>query len=173
VSDAGDGVVHVTGGKWTTYRQMAEDAVNALAPYVTNLARVKTKNLALYGVSSWRPSSEFETHLYHRFGDDARNVLDLIRNDPSLADTPIAGQPYVGAEFIFCAREELTTSLTDLLTRRTRAHLHDARATLDAATDVARLVAPAMNWDDDDVVAQVHTYRALVETEFAAAGLSL
>jgi len=173
VSDAGDGVVHVTGGKWTTYRQMAEDTVNALEPYVTNLARVKTKNLALYGVSSWRPSSEFEAHLYHRFGADARGVLDMIAADPSLADTPIAGQPYVGAEFIFCAREELTTSLTDLLTRRTRAHLRDARATLDAATNVARLVAPAMNWDDDEVAAQVRAYRSLVESEFAAAGLSL
>lgn len=173
VSDAGDGVVHVTGGKWTTYRQMAEDAVDALEPYVTNLAKVKTKSLALYGVSNWRPSSEFEAHLYHRFGDDARSVLNMIAADPALADTPIAGQPYVGAEFIFCAREELTTSLMDLFTRRTRAHLHDARATLDAATDVARLVAPAMSWDDEEVAAQVRAYRALVETEFLAAGLSL
>jgi len=55
VSDTADGAVHVTGGKWTTYRQMAEDAVNALKPYFPGLAKVRTKSLALYGVNAWRP----------------------------------------------------------------------------------------------------------------------
>ena len=127
VTDSGDGVVHVTGGKWTTYRQMAEDAVDALKPYVNDLAKVRTKTLRLYGVSAWRPTSELETHLYHRFGADATTVLEMIQSDPSLGECPIAGQPYVGAEFIFSAREEMATSLVDLLTRRTRARRAGAR----------------------------------------------
>ena len=171
VHDSGDGVVHVTGGKWTTYRLMAEDTVDALSPYVPHLAKVRTKSLALYGVDEWRPGSPLETHLYHRFGADARSILELIRERPDLADTPIAAQPYVGAEFIFCAREELTTSLTDLLTRRTRAHLIDARATLAAAPTVAALVAVDMGWNENDVAAQVRSFRDLVEHEFSAAGL--
>jgi len=173
VTDSGDGVVHVTGGKWTTYRQMAEDAVNALKPYVDSLAHVRTKALALYGVSTWRPSSELETHLYHRFGDQARTVLDLIKDDASLGEFAIAGQRYVNAEFIFSVREEMATSLEDLLTRRTRAHLHDARATLDAAPAIAELVAKEFDWSDEDVATQVAAYRSLVEHEFSAAGLAL
>ena len=173
VTDSGDGVVHVTGGKWTTYRQMAEDAVDALKPYVNDLANVRTKTLRLYGVSAWRPTSELETHLYHRFGADATTVLEMIQSDPSLGECPIAGQPYVGAEFIFSAREEMATSLVDLLTRRTRAHLHDARATLTAAPAIAQLVAPEMGWGDGEIATQVEAYRALVDHEFSSAGLAL
>jgi glycerol-3-phosphate dehydrogenase len=165
--------VHVTGGKWTTYRQMAEDAVDALKPYVIDLTNVRTKSLRLYGVSAWRPTGELETHLYHRFGADSAAVLDLIRSDITLGERAIVGQPYVRAEFIFSAREEMVTSLVDLLTRRTRAHLHDARATLDAAPAIAALVANDMRWNEADVVSQVEAYRSLVEHEFSAAGLAL
>jgi glycerol-3-phosphate dehydrogenase len=173
VSDTGDGVVHVTGGKWTTYRQMAQDAVDALTPYVTNLAKVRTKTLALYGVSKWRPTTPLETHLYHRFGADAPTIAAMIHDDASLGETPIDQQPYVAAEFLFSAREEMATSLVDLLTRRTRAHLHDARATLRAAPAIARLIAETMRWDDDEVARQIGAYRELVTAEFAAAGLEV
>lgn len=173
VTDSGDGVVHVTGGKWTTYRQMAEDAVDALRSYVPELAGVRTKSLRLYGVSAWRPSNELEEHLYHRFGADTTKVLDLISDEPALGTCPIMGQPYIGAEFLFSAREELVTSLVDLLTRRTRAHLHDARATLGAAESIANIVAEELGWDDAEVVHQVTAYRELVEHEFGAAGLSI
>ena len=173
VTDSGDGVVHVTGGKWTTYRQMAEDAVDALKPYVTDLTNVRTKSLRLYGVGTWRPTGELETHLYHRFGADTTAILDLIKGDPSLGERAIVGQPYVKAEFIFSAREEMATSLVDLLTRRTRAHLHDARATLDAAPTIAAFVANDMGWSDADVTTQIETYRSLVVHEFSAAGLAL
>ncbi|HVB50595.1 MAG TPA: glycerol-3-phosphate dehydrogenase/oxidase [Acidimicrobiales bacterium] len=171
VTDSGDGVVHVTGGKWTTYRQMAEDAVDALKPYVDNLTGARTKSLPLYGVSSWRPTGELETRLYHRFGAATPTLLESIAGNHELRKTPIAGQPYVGAEFVFSAREEMATSLIDLLTRRTRAHLHDARATLAGAPAIARLVAPTMSWDEEQITAQISAYESLVHREFAAAGL--
>ncbi len=173
VTDSGDGVVHVTGGKWTTYRKMAEDAVDALAPYFSSLKRVRTKTLRLYGTGPWRPTDALEEHLYHRFGEDALKVLALAKTTPKLAEPAIDGLPYVGAEFIFSAREEMTTSLVDLLTRRTRAHLTDARATLSAAPALARLVARELGWSDDDVKREVESYRALVEFEFSAAGLDV
>jgi glycerol-3-phosphate dehydrogenase len=173
VTDSGDGVVHVTGGKWTTYRQMAQDAVDALSPYIDRLAHVRTKSLPLHGVSAWRPQGDLETHLYHRFGSDAASILQQIREEPSLGDAMIKQQPYVGAEFLFSASQEMVTSLVDLLTRRTRAHLHDARATLAAALAIAQLVAPTMGWNDDEVTAQVAVYRALVEHELSSAGLTV
>lgn len=173
VTDSGDGVVHVTGGKWTTYRKMAEDAVDALQPYFANLGRVRTKNLRLYGTGAWRPSNALEEHLYRRFGEDSLEMLEMIRTDSSLAEPVVEGLPYVGAEMVFSARREMTTSLVDLLTRRTRAHLIDARATLSAAPAIARLVAAELDWDDDELKAQVESYRALVEYEFSAAGLDV
>jgi glycerol-3-phosphate dehydrogenase len=173
VTDSGDGVVHITGGKWTTYRQMAEDTVDALRPYSKNLPRTKTKSLRLHGVGDWRPSTPLESHLYERFGEDAAALLEMIRSDESLATCPIAGQPYVGAEFVFSVRDEMATSLVDLVTRRTRAHLHDARATLAAALSIAQLVAPELGWDAADVSSQVEAYRALVHREFEAAGIAL
>jgi glycerol-3-phosphate dehydrogenase len=173
VTDSGDGVVHITGGKWTTYRKMAEDTVDALRPYSKNLPRTKTKSLRLHGVGDWRPSTPLESHLYERFGEDASVLLEMIGTDELLAKCPIAGQPYVGAEFVFSVRHEMATSLVDLVTRRTRAHLHDARATLAAAPSIAQLVAPELGWDATDVTSEVEAYRALVHREFEAAGIAL
>jgi glycerol-3-phosphate dehydrogenase len=173
VSDSHDGVIHVTGGKWTTYRQMAQDAVDALAPYVSPLKGVRTKSLRLLGVGAWRPTNERETHLYRRFGEDAKIILTMIDNDPALGATPIADQSYLAAEFVFSAQREMVTSLTDLLTRRSRAHLQNARTTYDAADSVARLVAPTLGWSDEEIRQQVDAYRSLVEEEFAVAGLRL
>ena len=173
VTDSKDGVIHVTGGKWTTYRQMAEDAVDALAPYVTDLKRVRTKSLRLHGVSDWRPATELETYLYQRFGSETLTLLEMIAHDASLAQRPIASQPYLAAEFVFAVRHEMATSLVDLLTRRTRAHLHDARCTVAAADAVARLVAPEFGWSDDEVDRQVLLYVGLAQREFDLAGLSL
>jgi glycerol-3-phosphate dehydrogenase len=173
VTDSHDGVVHITGGKWTTYRQMAEDTVDALAPYVSSLPKVRTKNLRLHGTGPWRPQSGIETHLYQRFGSDSTHVLALINERPELADTAIAGQNYINAEFVYCARSEMATSLVDLLTRRTRAHLMDARATLASAPAIVRLVADDLHWDDEECNRQLANYHDLVVHELERAGLVL
>lgn len=171
VTDAGDGIVHVTGGKWTTYRKMAQDVVDALRPYLGAVERSTTRDLELYGVDGWRPESAEEERLYHRYGADAPRVLALADGDARLGDRPIEGLAYRGAEFVFAAREEWAVTLEDLLCRRTRAHLHDARASRDAAERVARLVAPELGWDEARVAREVASYRALVEGELSAAGL--
>jgi glycerol-3-phosphate dehydrogenase len=173
VTDSKDGVVHITGGKWTTYRQMAEDTVDALSPYIANLAKVRTKSLRLHGTSAWRPRGEMETHLYQRYGSDTSELLALIAADPALANVTITGQRYLDVEFIYAARREMAISLNDLVTRRTRAHLHDARATLSSAPAIAALVASELRWDQAECERQVEAYRQLVQSEFAAAGLNL
>jgi glycerol-3-phosphate dehydrogenase len=173
VTDTKDGVIHITGGKWTTYRQMAEDTVDALRAYITPLPRTRTKNLRLHGSGVWRPSNELETHLYQRYGEESAVILQLVADDPSLGERPISGQRYVGAEFVYAARHEMATSLTDLLCRRTRAHLHDARATVAAASDVARLVERELGWSEHEMQSQIDAYRSLARLEFAAAGLVL
>ncbi len=171
VTDAGDGVVHVTGGKWTTYRKMAQDTVDALRGSLGPLPRSRTRHLALYGVDDWRPSSPEEARLFHRYGTNAPRVLALADESPELAGHPVTGLSYRGAEFLFAAREEMATSLEDLLCRRTRAHLHDARAAREGAERVARLVAAELGWNEARVAREVGAYRALVARELAAAGL--
>ena len=113
-----------------------------------------------------------ESHLYRRFGGDTIELMSMISSNPALGERMIENQPYLGAEFVFSAKCEMTTSLVDLLTRRTRAHLHDARNTLKAAPDVAAIVAPILGWDEGEVSRQVQTYRDLVEKESTRAGLS-
>ncbi len=173
VTDTHDGVVHITGGKWTTYRQMAQDTVDALSPYVPSLPKARTKNLRLHGVGPWRPQTDVETHLYQRFGSDSEYILDLIGERPELAETAIAGQSYIKAEFVYSARREMTTSLVDLLTRRTRAHLLNARATLASAPDIVQLVAADLHWDDSECDRQLARYHDLVVRELGCAGLVL
>ena len=172
VTDTKDGVIHITGGKWTTYRQMAEDTVDALAPYFARLGKVQTKRLRLHGYGTWRPSTRAQTHLYQRFGTEAKDILDLVRIDPTLGEPVIDDQPYIKAEFIFSVRREMATSLVDLLTRRTRAHLLDARATRKAAAAIAELVGPELDWDDERRDLEVRRYEELVEKELSAAGLA-
>lgn len=173
VSNLGDGVIHVTGGKWTTYRQMAQDTVDALSPYVGRVGATRTKALRLHGFGPWRPTTPLETHLYQRYGQDALEVLAIIDAAPDMASAPLKGLDYVMAEFIFAARSEMSTSLIDLLTRRTRAHLIDVRATLAGAPDVAGAVAPELGWDATRREDEVARYRALVIEELTAAGLVL
>ena len=173
VTDSHDGVIHITGGKWTTYRQMAEDTVDALKPYVDHLPRTRTKNLRLHGYGDRSFSGDLTAHLYQRYGTESDEILSLVRENPNLGTAMIDGQPYIGAEFIFAVRSELATSLDDLLTRRTRAHLHDARATVRAAPAIARLVAEELGWDEAEIERQVSTYATMARREFTAAGLTL
>jgi len=173
VTDSKDGVIHITGGKWTTYRQMAEDAVDALSPYFAHLGKVQTKRLRLHGYGTWRPSTRAETHLYQRFGVEAKDILDMVRADRSLGEPVIDNQPFIKAEFLFSARQEMVTSLVDLLTRRTRAHLVDARATRRAAAAIAELVGPDLAWSDEQREREVRRYEELVAKELSAAGLDL
>jgi glycerol-3-phosphate dehydrogenase len=173
VTDSRDGVVHITGGKWTTYRQMAEDTVDALAPYFSHLRKVQTKRLRLHGYGTWRPNGRLETHLYRRFGVKAKEILDLVKADPTLGESAIENQHFIKAEFVYSARHEMVTSLVDLLTRRSRAHLLDVRATRKAAPSIAELVAHELGWDDQRRELEILRYDELVQKELSAAGLTL
>jgi glycerol-3-phosphate dehydrogenase len=173
VSDDGDGVIHVTGGKWTTYRQMAEDAVNVLSTYFPGIPRRLTRHAAILG--SERPGSLAgdDLHLHRRYGTLRHAVTALIAENPALSERPIDGLPYLAAEFLYAAQSEMALTLEDVLTRRTRAHLMDARATWRSAERIAHIIAPALGWDSVRVTREVENYRALVAREFANANLPL
>jgi glycerol-3-phosphate dehydrogenase len=170
VSVAASGMITVTGGKLTTYRQMAEDAVDTAIAQLGRRARCRTRRLRLWGHLR-RPAPEGTPagHLERRFGTDAAAVRALVAADPSLGTPLVTGLPYLRAEAVYAARHEMATTLDDVLERRTRAHLFDRDATRAAARDVALLLAPELGWDADEVDRQVAAYEAICERELAAA----
>jgi glycerol-3-phosphate dehydrogenase len=156
VSVSPSGVVTVTGGKLTTYREMAEDAMDEAEGLLGSSRRCRTRSLPLRGASGrteGRDSSA--THLHGRFGSDARAVRALIERDPALGSELVPGLPYLAAEAVWAATEEMATTLDDILTRRTRARLFDRRAARHAAPAVAALVAPHLGWDAAETARQV------------------
>jgi glycerol-3-phosphate dehydrogenase len=98
--------------------------------------------------------------------------MAMIAERPELAEPVIEGLPYLGAEVVFAARSEMAVSLLDVLTRRTRAHLQDARATARGASTVAALLQGELGWSDEQCAREVAAYVTLAREEFLAAGLS-
>ena len=167
ITTSPSGVVTVTGGKLTTYRAMAEDTVDAVLDRLDRRARCRTPHLRLVGAT--REPTVDDVRLASRYGTEAADVLGLVDADPTLGEPLVPGLRYLRAEAVFAVRREMATTLVDVLTRRTRAHLQNRSACLDAAPAVARLMATELGWDTDETAAQIATYRRLCDDEFAAA----
>ncbi len=130
---AASGVVTVTGGKLTTYRRMAADAVDTTLGVLGERGRPsRTKHLRLFGGEGIAPPiAALETstheHLTGRFGTDAGTVLALVADDPDLGAPLVPGLPYLRAEARYAVRHEMAQTLDDVLSRRTRARSARAR----------------------------------------------
>jgi glycerol-3-phosphate dehydrogenase len=173
-------VISITGGKLTTYREMAADAIDEVldvlgtrAPGVSR--RSRTKNLALRGAEGYvdlaSSDDPLTTHLANRYGGEARTVLALAEADPALREPLVAGLPYVKAEALYAARYEMARSVDDVLSRRTRARLLARDASAAAADDVASLLAPVLGLSEAEASAQAADYRAAVALERSSADL--
>ncbi len=174
------GLVTVTGGKLTTYRKMAEDTVDALAPRLGRLQPSPTKRLRLRGADGLAsfdrlaatPGGPLDRdgleHLRRRYGGEARAVLGLLAEQPALAAPLVEGLDYLAAEAVYAARYEMAQSLEDVLARRTRAVLLEAEATLRAAPAVAELLAPELGWDEAKKAAEVTSFARFVEEQLGA-----
>jgi glycerol-3-phosphate dehydrogenase len=173
VGSSARGLISVTGGKLTTYRRMAVDAVDAAEEQLDTHRRSVTKRLRLLGAEDFtEPDGDGrQAHLLRRYGSEAPLVEALVAADPSLAEPLVDGLPYVRAEAVHAVRHEMAVTLDDVLSRRTRARLLDRRATDDAAASVASLLAPELGWDEQETRTQVDEFRAALAHE-AASGRS-
>ena len=143
------GIVTVTGGKLTTYREMAEDAVDEVCRLLNVKTSSKTKTLSLHGARGARSSSRpQDAHLYSRYGSHASVLKKMIEQDPTLGEELVPGLPYLRCEAVYAVTHEMAVSVDDVLTRRTRARLLDRRACVAVARDVASLIGPHLGWDD-------------------------
>ena len=153
------GVLTITGGKLTTYREMAEDTVDAVLERLGRSSRCRTKRLRLLGAGP-RPATDGSpaAHLANRYGTLAAEVRALVAADPSLGEPLVPGHPHLRAEAVYAARHEMATTLEDVLTRRTRLRLFDRAAVVAAAPDVARLLAAELGWDDAETQRQIDAF---------------
>jgi glycerol-3-phosphate dehydrogenase len=174
------GVVSVTGGKLTTYREMAADTVDevleVLGSRVAGVARSsRTKKLRLRGAEGYEVlashADPVTAHLANRYGGEARTVLALAESDPTLGEPLVAGLPYIKAEAVYAVRHEMARTVDDVLSRRTRARLLARDASAAAAGDVAGLIAPILGLTEAEAEAQASSYRAAVELERTTAAL--
>jgi glycerol-3-phosphate dehydrogenase len=186
------GVVTITGGKLTTYREMAADTIDEVLEHVLApahsaerdtppvLERVqrhsRTKRLRVRGAEGYddvlraadtHPVLDRDqvVHLAQRYGGEARTLLAMVERDRDLASPLVPGLPYLKAEAIFAVRYEMANTLDDVLARRTRARLLARDPSAAVADEVANLIAPELGWDDAETSRQIENYRSLVEEE--------
>lgn len=155
------GLVSIIGGKWTTYRRMAQDTVDAAALVGGLPVRpCVTEELQLHG---WvpRPAPGGEEEVLHPYGSERGRVAELLKADPAWASRLHARLPYLMGQVVWAAREEMARTLEDVLARRTRSLLLDARASVEAAPAVARVLAAELGRDEGWARAQVEAYTSL------------
>jgi len=150
------GLVNICGGKWTTYRHMAEDCVDQAA----TLAQLPDKpcvthHLRIHGFRD--AAQEFGSLAV--YGSDAYEIRKLIDTNPGLKEPLHAALPYVKAEVIWATRHEMARTVEDMLARRTRALFLNARAALEMAPVVADLMASELGWDEDARTKQLSAFR--------------
>jgi glycerol-3-phosphate dehydrogenase len=159
VSDSG--LVTVTGGKWTTYRKMAQDTVDD-AVVVGGLPErpCRTEYLPLHGWVS-RDAPDLPANFLHMYGADAAAVQDFLREDRTRLEPLHPRLPYTCGQVLWAARHEMARTVEDVLARRTRSLLLDARASLEAAPRVAHLLARELGRDHAWMSSQIAHYQAL------------
>jgi glycerol-3-phosphate dehydrogenase len=154
------GMVTVCGGKWTTYRHMAEDCVDQ----ASTLARLPEKACLTAGLN---------IHGFHAgaarfgalavYGSDAPEIERLMESEPALAERLDAALPYCGADVVWAARHEMARTVEDVLARRTRALFLNAKAAIQMAPRVADLLGRELGRDDRWKAGQVEAFLETAE----------
>jgi glycerol-3-phosphate dehydrogenase len=164
------GLTAIAGGKYTTYRVMARDAVDLAARDLGSASPSTTERLPLLGATRATPDNEDWIRLRH--GSCADEVLMLAQADPKLA-APLAGAGhYSCAEAVHAVTHQGALDLDDILSRRTRVSIETADRGRAAAAAIAPLVAPALGWSEARTVEELHRYIRLRDAEAAAENAS-
>ncbi|MCE5347695.1 MAG: glycerol-3-phosphate dehydrogenase/oxidase [Bacteroidales bacterium] len=147
------GLLTITGGKWTTYREMAEETVNnAIEMGKLVPKECITKNLKLHGYSKNVNDSTWN----YVYGSEAEKIVELIKEDKENAVFLHKDYTFTVAHIIWAVRTEMAETVEDVLARRVRALFLDAKAAIEMAPKVASVMAKEMNkskeWEDQQIV---------------------
>jgi glycerol-3-phosphate dehydrogenase len=174
------GLVSIAGGKYTTYRVMAADAVDAatadidrpLPPSVTEhipllgaegyhaMVNQLDRLAGAHGLPTWRMR-----HLIDRYGSLTDEVLAAAADDATLLEPVPGADSYLRAELLYSATHEGALHLDDVLTRRTRISIETPHRGVDSALPTATLIGEALGWNSDRIASEVETYHARVDAE--------
>jgi glycerol-3-phosphate dehydrogenase len=161
---AAPGLTAIAGGKYTTYRVMARDAVDVAARDLGSTVPSATERLPLLGAAP--PDDRDPIRMRH--GDCADEVLTLAQADPELA-APLAGSSrYIRAEAVHAVTHQGALDLDDILSRRTRVSIEAVDRGRSAAASIAPLVAPVLGWSDTRTAEELERYLRLRDAESAA-----
>ena len=183
--DNRSGLISIMGGKWTTYRAMAQDAIDAVEKCLGgNLPACQTQDYRLFGSRDYSleysralqtrygVSDETAQQLSAKFGTAASDVLDLAKSDLELAQPLIEGGPVLRAEVIFSVRHEMATTIEDVLARRTGMQFYSWELAMKAAPKTAELMAKELSWSPEFARSSVEAYLRGIKQMLAHAGLS-
>jgi glycerol-3-phosphate dehydrogenase len=177
------GLVVVAGGKWTTYRIMAQDAVNeAVAALDGAVPESVTENIALLGAegyqAAWNRRGKIARkfgihtvrveHLLNRYGVLTDELLDLIVSRPELKEPLPGADDYIQAEVVYAATHEGALHLEDVLARRTRISIEAWDRGVSAAPVAARLMGDTLGWDEARIDKEINNYLKRVAAERAS-----
>jgi glycerol-3-phosphate dehydrogenase len=155
ISDSG--LITITGGKWTTYRKMAEETVNqAIKTGGLTPKPCTTKDIRIHGCSLLSSGSHLSV-----YGTDQEKIEKLIRKNPSSGKKLIDSLPYTEAEVIWAVRNEMARTVEDVLARRLRILFLDAKAALDVAPKVADIMATELKHNKEWKESQLRSFTEL------------
>jgi glycerol-3-phosphate dehydrogenase len=174
------GVASIAGGKFTTYRIMARDVIDAVLDGREVPASVTEKTpllgadgLAAVQAAAGRLAEDYGvpratvSHLLNRYGSVCADVLDLIRSDKELAQLLVCGHPYLRAEVVYAVTHEGALHVEDVRVRRTRLYIESADSGAAAAEEVAAIMARLLGWHRRRRAAEVARYLDLIAAEQA------
>ncbi|QJD77678.1 glycerol-3-phosphate dehydrogenase/oxidase [Spirosoma rhododendri] len=181
--DETSGLLSLLGGKWTTYRLMAQDAIDRAGAQLNQPVACTTATHYLVGgegyhFADWAKLQQQYNlpddvcqHLLRTYGNRADRVAALTRTDASLADRLLDGQPYIRAEVLYQVEHEMAVTLRDVLARRWRLELADWQLTAQAAPQVADLMAQSLGWTTGQRDSYLSDYLSLLTAFREQAGM--
>ncbi|MCU0401204.1 MAG: glycerol-3-phosphate dehydrogenase/oxidase [Algoriphagus sp.] len=153
------GLVTLTGGKWTTFRKMGEDTVNYFTK-ITGQSITSSKSLEqkIHGYTTQIPAGHFTI-----YGSDAANIQQLAKENPDWNQPIHPSFPNILAEVVWSCQNEMAVKVEDVLSRRIRMLILDAKAALESAEKVAQLMASVLQKDQAWIESEVADFRKTAE----------
>jgi glycerol-3-phosphate dehydrogenase len=177
------GFVSIAGGKYTTYRVMAADAVDAAVKDIKGkVPKSPTKKIPLLGAVGYRMlrgdipaladkyslSTACIERMLNRYGSLINDLFAMITENPDLSTEILPGAGYIKAEAIYAVTHEGARSLVDVMNRRLRFAMEDSHQGLSVSQEIADLIAPTLKWKATDIKREISAYKKFVDVEMVA-----
>ena len=168
-------LLSLLGGKWTTYRLMAKDAVDQVCHLLGMKRECRTESHLLHGGKDWTSdfwkkikekygfNSDISQHLAQKYGTFAEVPAELAIRHAESGERILPGFPFLKAEIVYAARAEMACTIRDFLARRIRLEMSDWQASIEAAPVVAQIMGQELGWTEQRMQQESDAYKTLLE----------